>query len=551
MRDTSHVDTFTVENEPAAELWPEMLSGPAPERYPERLNASVSLIGSDQPRYEGTKVAVIADDGTWDYTSLLEDVKATASLLRHRGVQPGNRVLFRGLNTGRLVIAWLACLRVGAVAVTTVPLLRTRELDEICDISQPTLALVDYRLMDEWAKVDFRGETLVFGNSALNSLEAQIKELADDSALTEDSTPYPTLAADTAILAFTSGTTGKPKATMHSHQDLLAICDTYAKHILRPGPDDVFAGTPPLAFTFGLGGLLIFPLAFGATTVLLEQPSPTGVLAAIEANGVTCLFTAPTGYRAMLREIDAYSTSSLRCCVSAGEALAQATSDAWFDKTGLRLMDGIGSTEMLHIFISNSLDDWQPGTLGRVVPGYSAMVVDDEMNRLPPNTPGQLAVKGVTGCRYLNDSRQENYVRKGWNLTGDIFTESEDGYFRYVARGDDMIVSSGYNIAAPEVENALVVHPAVQEVAVVGLPDEDRGNVVSAFIVPTAGTSADESLARLLQEHVKTEIAPYKYPRKIVFVDSLPKTGSGKLQRARLRDHRDDASEAKTETPRS
>jgi len=531
MRDTSHVDTFTAANEPADDLWPDISNASGLVNYPASLNASVALLGEDQPRFDGDKTAVIASDGTWSYESLLRSVTATASLLRRLGVQPGNRVLLRGLNTGWLTIAWLACLRVGAVAVTTVPLLRMRELDEICDIAQPSLAIVDHRLTDEWSKVDFPGETLVFGDGSPGSLESLVNDVDDDSC------SHPTLAADTAILAFTSGTTGRPKATMHSHRDLLAICDTYAAHILKPGPEDVFAGTPPLAFTFGLGGLLVFPLAFGATTVLLDKPDPTSLLAAIEGNEVTCLFTAPTGYRAMLREIDGYDTSSLRCCVSAGEALAQATSDDWFDKTGLRLIDGIGSTEMLHIFISNSVDEWRPGTLGRVVPGYSAMVVDEDMVRVPPNTPGQLAVKGVTGCRYLNDPRQMNYVRDGWNVTGDIFTESEDGFFRYVARSDDMIVSSGYNIAAPEVENALVTHPSVQEVAVVGMPDDERGNIVTAFIVPTADTTVDSSLAQTLQEHVKNEIAPYKYPRRIEFVDALPKTGSGKLQRSRLRDH--------------
>jgi 2-aminobenzoate-CoA ligase len=345
-----------------------------------------------------------------------------------------------------------------------------------------------------------------------------------------------TAAQDVALLAFTSGTTGKPKATMHTHQDVLAIADTFSAHIVKPTADDVFAGSPPLAFTFGLGGLVIFPMRVGASSVLLEAGSPANVLSAIAEHGVTCLFTAPTAYRAMLPLISEDNVSTLRRCISAGETLPEATWHAWRDATGLPLIDGIGATEMLHIFISAADEDIVPGSTGKAVPGYHAMVVDENLEPVSPGVPGRLAVRGPTGCRYLDDERQRVYVQGGWNITGDIYTEDEQGYFRYLARADDMIVSSGYNIAAPEVENALLSHPAVAEVAVVGAPDEDRGVVVKAFVVLLAGNNADDGMRKQLQDHVKRVIAPYKYPRQVEFVGELPKTTTGKLQRHRLKE---------------
>lgn len=529
MRETSYEDTFTVEHEPPGDLWPEILSAPTWTNYSTEVNASVELIGDTAPLAHSSQRALIAEDGEWTYAALLEAVKAAASVLRSSGVRPGNRVLLRGPNNGHLVISWLAVIRIGAVAVTTVPLLRAGELNTICDISQPTLGIVDYRFVDEWEAVGFDGTTIVYGHGGPDSLEAKMQSKIGDCS------SHTTLANDTAILAFTSGTTGQPKATMHSHQDLLVIADTYANEVIQPRSNDVFAGTPPLAFTFGLGGLLIFPLRHGATSLLLEQASPSRLLASIETYRVTCLFTAPTGYRGLLRELDHHDITSLRCCISAGEALAVSTQEAWHERTGLDLIDGIGSTEMLHIFISNRIGERHSGTLGRPVTGYEAIVVDDRMNRVPPRTPGRLAVKGPTGCRYLNDPRQSHYVQSGWNVTGDIFTEDEEGFFRYVARADDIIVTSGYNIGAPEVENALLTHESVLEVAVVGLPDEERGQIVTAYVVTSPEVQPDEHLIRVLQEHVKTLIAPYKYPRRIEFVKTLPKSTTGKLQRYRLK----------------
>ena len=528
-RDSAHVDTFVGERLPPTDQWPELLWDLPDLQYGQHLNACVELLDRTIDSHGGNRTAFIADDGTWTYAQLLDDVCAVASLLRDHGVLPGNRVLLRGPNNGRLVVAWLAALRVGAVVVTTIPMLRATELDAIIDIAQPSVAIVDHRFLEDWNGCRFNGTTIQYGDGSAESMEVRARTVTDASD------PVDTFSTDIALLAFTSGTTGRPKATMHAHRDILAIADTFSAHVVKPLSSDVFSGSPPLAFTFGLGGLVVFPMRVGACSVLLEMGAPPKLLEAIGTHGITCLFTAPTAYRAMLTDIAGRDVSSLRRCVSAGETLPEATWRAWFDATGVPLIDGIGATEMLHIFISASDDDIRPGRTGRAVPGYRAQVVDDDLQPLPPNTPGRLAVQGPTGCRYLDDERQSVYVRGGWNLTGDIYEMDEDGYFRYIARADDMIVSSGYNIAAPEVENALLSHPAVQEVAVVGTPDEDRGMVVTAYVVLAPVTSPSDDLRRELQDHVKASIAPYKYPRILEFVDALPKTATGKLQRFRLR----------------
>lgn len=529
MRETSYQDDFTVKREPPSDSWPEIPEIVSGYKSTDAFNLSEFLLGKSKPPDAIDRLALVADDGTWTYGELLRDVDRAATVLKSCGVTSGNRVLLRGPNNGHLVIGWLAILRIGAVAVTTAPLLRTTELAAISDVACPTHALVDHRFLAEWEPLRPAVKTLVFGHGGDDSFEALIKMCRSSSI------SHPTLASDIAILAFTSGTTGKPKATMHSHRDLLSISESYATDVIQPDQDDVFTGTPPLAFTFGLGALLIFPLRFGATTVLLESPAPEHLLKAVETHGVTCLFTAPTGYRGLLRQVTDENLSTLRCCVSAGEALASATREAWLDRTGISLLDGIGSTEMLHIFISNRPDEPHGGTLGRPVTGYRAMVVDDDLNEVPRGVPGRLVVKGPTGCRYLNDLRQTQYVRQGWNVTGDIFTQDAQGNFSYISRADDMIISSGYNIAATEVEHALLTHPAVAEAAVVGLPDEERGYVVAAFIVTSPHTIENKRLAHEIQEHVKTVIAPFKYPRHLEFVTELPKTTTGKIQRHRLK----------------
>lgn len=526
---SAHVDTFVGERLPPAEQWPELLWDLPDLQYGAHLNAGVELLDRTIDSHGADRTAFIADDGTWTYGQLLDDVRAVASLLRDHGVLPGNRVLLRGPNNGRLVVAWLAALRVGAVVVTTIPLLRSTELDAIIDIAQPSVAIVDHRFLEDWSGCRFDGITIQYGDGSADSMEVRARTAA------EAGDPVNTLATDIALLAFTSGTTGRPKATMHAHRDILAIADTFSAHVVKPLSSDVFSGSPPLAFTFGLGGLVVFPMRVGASSVLLEVGAPPKLVDAIGNHGITCLFTAPTAYRAMLPSLPEADVRSLRRCISAGETLPEATWRAWKDATGIDLIDGIGATEMLHIFISASDGDIRPGYTGRAVPGYRAQIVDDDMQVLPPGSPGRLAVQGPTGCRYLDDERQLSYVRDGWNLTGDIYVMDEDGYFRYVARADDMIVSSGYNIAAPEVENALLSHSAVQEVAVVGTPDDDRGMVVTAFVVLAPASSPSDDLRRELQDHVKANIAPYKYPRILEFVDALPKTATGKLQRFRLR----------------
>jgi 2-aminobenzoate-CoA ligase len=447
------------------------------------------------------------------------------------GLVPGNRVLLRGPNNPWLVASWFGVIKAGGVAVTTMPLLRSGELETMVDIADVTLAICDHRFMKDLDAAAPGGfQILTYGGD-------------DPDDLTEVSaTKRPefknvaTAADDVCMLAFTSGTTGKPKATMHFHRDVLAIADTFSRHVLRPNRDDLFAASPPLAFTFGLGQSVVFPLRAGAAVYLLEQPSPQRLLEAVERYGITVLATAPTAYRAMVPELGAARLTSLRACVSAGETLPKATWEAVHDACGIRIIDGIGSTELLHIFISAAGDEIRPGSTGRAVPGYMAEVQDPDGRPVADGELGRLAVKGPTGCRYLRGDRQATYVRDGWNITGDVFVRDGDGYFRYQARADDMIISAGYNIAGPEVEEALLRHPAVAEAAVVGTPDEERGMIVKAVVVLRADAELGPEPAKALQDFVKSQIAPYKYPRAIEFADELPRTATGKLQRFRLRE---------------
>lgn len=539
---TAHVDTFCRDNLPPRELWPEFLFEVPEVHYPDRLNVATALLddvigadgsGADRP-------CVLAPDGTrWTYGEVRDRSNQLAHVLvEHLGLVPGNRVLLRGPNNPWLVATWFAVLKAGGVVVPTMPMLRPRELATIGEIGRFDIALCDHRFTEDLLAAQIPGlRTLTYGG--------RVEGLPDVTALAADQPTtfedVDTAADDISMLAFTSGTTGRPKATMHFHRDILANADTFSRYVLRPEPDDVFIGTPPIAFTFGLGGLVVFPLRVGASTLLVEKATPDQLADLIQEHGATVCFTAPTAYKAMLAGGRANSLTSLRRAVSAGEHLPQPTWQSFFEQTGLKLIDGIGSTEMLHIFISAADDDIRPGATGVPVPGYRAKIVDKAGRDAPDGTPGRLAVKGPTGCRYLADERQTVYVHDGWNITGDTFVRDEDGYFWYQARSDDMIISSGYNISATEVEEALASHEGVMEVAVVAAPSEERGHVVKAYVVPSGGRDrlaeqgAEQVLRTTLQDHVKAQIAPYKYPREIEFVDALPRTSTGKVQRFRLR----------------
>jgi 2-aminobenzoate-CoA ligase len=536
---SGHVDTFCRDALPPQELWPEMPYDPAVGlSYPARLNCAAELLDGAVARGDGGRVALRFAGGQWSYDELRERADRVARVLvEDLGLVPGNRVLLRGANTPMLVACWYGVLKAGGVVVCTMPLLRVRELQYVAEKAAIDLALSDARISPdcEHAMAARPGARVVCFNAdgAPGTLEARMAAKPPHFAA------HDTAADDVALIAFTSGTTGEGKGTMHFHRDVLAICDCFPRHVLRPEPDDVFCGTPPLAFTFGLGGLVLFPARVGASAALIEQGSPANLLQAIHDFGATITFTAPTAYRAMCGMLaeGAHDVSTLRKCVSAGEALPLATFEAWREATGIRIIDGIGATEMLHIFISAADDDIRPGSTGRAVPGYEARVVDAAGRELPPGTIGRLAVRGPTGCRYLNaPEKQRAYVQHGWNLTGDSYVMDADGWFWYQARTDDMIISSGYNISGPEVEGALLLHPDVQECGVVGVPDEERGQLVTAFVVLKPGVAADDATARALQEFVKGEIAPYKYPRRVEFVDALPRTATGKLQRYRLRE---------------
>jgi 2-aminobenzoate-CoA ligase len=533
---SGHVDTFTRDRLPPADQWPELLHGRFP--YPEWLNAGVELTDRMVERGFGDHTALIGNGRMRTYKELADWTNRIAHVLvEDYGVKPGNRVLIRSANNPAMVACWLAATKAGAVVINTMPMLRSGELAQIVDKAEVALALCDTRLMEEIVDCAKHSRFLrtVVGFDGTANHDAELDRAALRKPVRFQAVP--TGRDDVALLGFTSGTTGQPKATMHFHRDILIIADGYAREVLNVTPDDVFIGSPPLAFTFGLGGLAVFPLRFGAAACLLENASPPNMIEMIQQYRATVCFTAPTAYRVMLKAMsEGVDLSSLRAAVSAGETLPAPVYDEWIARTGKPMLDGIGATEMLHIFISNRFTDHRPACTGKPVTGYEARIVGEDGRELPRGEVGRLAVRGPTGCRYMADDRQGKYVLNGWNLTGDAFWQDQDGYFHFAARNDDMIVSAGYNIAGPEVEAALLKHPDVAECAVIGEADEERGQVVSAFVVLADGVEPGPLEVKILQDHVKATIAPYKYPRRVHFVGALPKTATGKIQRFRLRE---------------
>ena len=532
-----HEDTFTRDNLPSADQWPDLILDRPEFQYPDYLNVAYELTDRMVEHGFGDRVALIGNGRQRTYKELTDwSNRIARTLVEDYGIKSGNRVMIRSANNPAMVAAWLAATKVGAVAVNTMPMLRSAELEKIVNKAEVSFALCDSRIGEELELCQKRSAFLnqiVYFDGTVNH-NAELDQKAMVKPVTFDTVK--TGRDDVALLGFTSGTTGEPKATMHFHRDLLVVADGYAKQVLAVSPDDVFVGSPPLAFTFGLGGLAIFPLRFGATAVLLEDATPPNLIDIIQEYKATICFTVPTAYRVMLQAMDeGADLTSLRLVVSAGETLPPPIFEEWVAKTGVPILDGIGATEMLHIFISNKVDDAKPGSTGTVVLGYEAKVVDDDMEQVEPGVVGKLAVRGPTGCRYLADDRQTKYVVNGWNLTGDSFSVDESDHYHFVARSDDMIVSSGYNIAGPEVEAALLSHEDVSECAVIGIVDEERGQIVQAHIVLNEGAVADDTCVKRLQDHVKASIAPFKYPRSIVFAESLPKTQTGKLQRFKLR----------------
>ncbi|MBB5215813.1 AMP-binding protein [Parapusillimonas granuli] len=544
MERSGHVDTFARDHLPPPEEWPELLLDGNPDvAYPARLNCAAALVDEHVARGRGDRIALRWREGGgkrgMTYSELMLLTNRIAQVLAEdMGLRPGNRILLRGPNNVMMAASWLAAVKAGLVTVPTMPLLRAGELKKAIEKAQIHAVLCDRRLAEEVEHClddqhpsycrELR-QVLYFHDEAPNSLDSLAAQKSGAF------TPCDTAVDDVCLIAFTSGTTGMPKGCMHFHRDVLAMCDTFSRHILNMGEDEIVCGTPPLAFTFGLGGLLCFPLRVGASAVLAERMTPDELLATVQDFGATMTFTAPTFYRQMAALVGKYDLSTLRNTVSAGEALPNATRQLWKQATGIEMIDGIGGTEMIHVYVSSAGDQVRRGAIGKAVPGYVAQVVDENLLPVGPGVVGRLAVKGPTGCRYLSDDRQRAFVQNGWNLPGDTFAMDEDGYFYYQARNDDMIVSSGYNIAGPEVEGALLLHEAVQECGVVGAPDPDRGMIVKAFVVLKPGFERDAAMVKALQDHVKAVIAPYKYPREVEFVDGLPRTETGKLQRFVLR----------------
>jgi 2-aminobenzoate-CoA ligase len=528
---SAHVDTFCRDRLPPQDQWPEFLYDLPQLRYPERLNCAAELLDATAAREGDDRPCLRSPTETWTYGETMRRTNQIAQVLTEDfGLQPGNRVLLRGPNGPWLAAAWLAVIKAGGVVVTTMALLRAREIATITGLTEPSLAICDHRITEDLAAGAPGLATVCYGGDGPDDLAARCA--AKDGAFT----PVLTAADDVAMLASTSGTTGQPKVAMHFHRDVLATCDTFSHYLIKPHRDDVFTGTPPLGFTYGLGGLLLYPLRAGASALYIERATPAELADAIAAHGVTVLSTAPTAYRAMLAAGKASSLKNLRRCISAGEHLPKSVWEDFREATGISIIDGIGSTEMLHIFICAADNDIRPGSTGQAVPGYQATILDADGAEVPDGEPGRLAVKGPTGCRYLADPRQRTYVQHGWNITGDTYTRDADGYYWFQARSDDMIISSGYNIAGPEVEEALLGHPDVLEVAVIGAPDPDRGMIVQAYVVLRDPAGAGQDKAAELQEFAKQSIAPYKYPRVVEFVAELPKTISGKTQRYRLRE---------------
>jgi 2-aminobenzoate-CoA ligase len=532
----AHADTFARDHLPPKELWPVIKAYSFSElEYPTRLNAAAELLDRNVEASAGSRPCLLTDKGVWTYQQLLENANRLANLLVSHGLQPGERILLRDANTPMLAACWFAVLKAGGIAVTTMPLLRAQELATIVAKARIKYALCASEHIAELNETKQSSSMLEKVISYENQSLVQIPSLLAGFPATFTNTD--TAQDDVALIAFSSGTTGEPKATVHFHRDILVVCDTFSKHVLEPFANDIFCGSPPLAFTFGLGGLLLFPMRAGASTLLLPKVSAEDFLQAMERHKCTICFTAPTLYRSMLEFLPRHELTSLKKCVSAGERLPLAVFEAWRQATGISIIDGIGSTELLHIFISAAGNEIRPGATGKVVPGYEAIVVDEAGQPLPANTVGRLAVRGPTGCRYLDAPElQRKYVQNGWNITGDAYRRDEDGYFWHQGRIDDLIVSSGYKITAIEVEAALMGHAKVAECAVIGAPNEERGEIVKAFVVLNEEKDASDQLRRELQDYVKSKIAPYKYPRAIEFVAALPHTSTGKLQRSRLRE---------------
>lgn len=544
---SSHLDTFSRDRLPPMKDWPVFLFDRPELQYPAVLNCASELVDLHVRHGRGSRIALRgvrdsacgSEDFCWTYATLQDKVHRIAQVLTHdMGLVAGNRLLLRGGNSPMMAACFLAAIEAGLVVVPTMPLLRSAELAQIIEKAQVNAALCDDMLLTELQHCTTPGhmhhapalrQVIAFRSGSPDGLEQRMARHSGVFTL------YPTSRDDVCLIAFTSGTTGQPKGTLHFHRDVLAMCDLFPRHILAMQEDDVVCGTPPIAFTFGLGGLLAFPLRYGASAVLLEKHTPETLLQTIAKYKATQCYTAPTMYRQMAGLVGGYDLRSLRHPVSAGEALPDATRQLWRQATGIELTDGIGGTEVIHIYIASAGPKVRRGSVGQVVPGYQAQIVDEQMQPVPPGTVGRLAVRGPTGCRYLDDVRQKDYVKDGWNLPGDTFVMDEDGYFRYQARNDDMIISSGYNIAGPEVESALLLHEAVAECGVVGAPDDERGQIVLAFVVLKAGFVGDDVMTQSLQEHVKKAIAPFKYPRRIMYLTNLPRTETGKLQRFKLR----------------
>ncbi len=514
--------------------------GPLAPEFPRQYNAADDLIGRNLAAGRGDKVAVIDDRGATTYRQLAERMARFANAIESLGIEMEDRVLLALHDTVDFPTAFLGAIKAGAVPVPVNTLLTGDDFAYMLDDSRARLLVVSQALLPVFAPIlagrPHLRRVVVSGDEGQG--HPLLSELLAQASAEHRSAP--TTRDDVAFWLYTSGSTGAPKGALHLQTDLACTAELYGRQVLGIAESDTVFSAAKLFFAYGLGNGLTFPFYVGATAVLMaERPTPEAVVRVLRRHRPTIFYGVPTLYASLLAYdgLPAAGEIPLRRCTSAGEALPADIWRRWRDRMGVEILDGLGSTEMLHIFISNRPGEARPGTSGKPVPGYRVRLVGEDGQPVPRGEIGELQIAGPTSAvAYWNQRDKSRATFQGeWTRSGDKYIEDEDGYFTYCGRGDDMLKVSGIYVSPFDVESALCSHEAVLEAAVVGEEDENRLVKPKAYVVLKPGRTADEALARALQLHVKERLAPYKYPRWIEFRAELPKTATGKIQRYRLR----------------
>ena len=492
-------------------------------QIPREYNAAADLIGRNLQAGRKDKIAYIDDHGAYSFGELARRVDRFASALVRRGVQPETRVFIAMLDTIDWPVAFLGAIKAGAIPVAANTLLKSADYRYMLEDSRARLLFVSDALLPEFSGVP----NMIAGKAAFDDFMRTGEDRFDAARTTCD---------DACFWLYSSGSTGAPKGTVHVQSSPILTAELYARPVLALQEDDVVFSAAKLFFAYGLGNALSFPLAVGATTILMsERPTPAAVFKRLAKP--TVFYGVPTLYAAMLAADDFPNTLNLRICVSAGEALPKELGERWKARTGIDILDGIGSTEMLHIFLSNRLGEVRYGTTGRAVPGYKLRITNESGGEAGEGEVGDLWINGPTAAAgYWNQREKSRTTFCGeWTRSGDKYSRDADGFYTYAGRSDDMLKVSGIYVSPFEVEAALASHEAVLEAAVVGMEDAEKLVKPKAYVVLKPHQVADEALKASLQSHVKARLAPYKYPRWIDFVPELPKTATGKIQRFKLR----------------